>query len=438
MAANLLKIIVSYDFRNTLLNQALKVLCGPLILIIIPLFLTSEEQGFWFTFTSLAALVVFADMGFSNILLQFSAHEFANLEFDKNREIRGEKHRTAKLASLWRFSRRWAAIMGTLAFPLFFLIGLLLFKTRSSEVDWLIPWTIYGLASLVAFTNSISLSFFEGCDNVGEVQGIRLKILLVNFGSLILALLLNGGLYALALSLSASSLFGFFFIRTKFANAINQFSQINNIAEYKWGREILPLLSRYSISWVSGYFIFQAFTPIAFYHYGPEVSGKIGLSTAVIMAIFGLANVWMVVITPKINILVAKRKYKDLNHIFFRNMHAAAATYALGITVLWVCAKIVEDYFPITERLTSPILMAMLATGWLGQIYINGMAIYIRAHKQEPLMFFSLAMSAYVASGTFFSAKFLSIDFYFVGFLTSYVWAIPFVIIVFRKFYYKK
>ncbi|WP_235777316.1 hypothetical protein [Pseudomonas piscis] len=81
-----LKSLFDKDFRQTAINQVWKLFSGPLLLVLLPIYLTPEAQGYWYTFVSLAALAVFADMGFSAILLLFSAHEFANLEFREDKK----------------------------------------------------------------------------------------------------------------------------------------------------------------------------------------------------------------------------------------------------------------------------------------------------------------------------------------------------------------
>ncbi len=437
MISDLFRLVASHDFRNAVFNQLWKLFSGPLILLLIPVFLTAEEQGFWFTFTSLAALVIFADMGFSTILLQFSAHEFANLSFDKNREIKGEENSKFKLASLWEFSMRWAVFMGVMVFPIILIVGFLLFRSKSSEVEWVLPWVIYGTVSVLTFINSVSLSFFEGCDSVGDVQQLRLKISLVNVGSTVGGLLLGGGLYSLVVGLLLSALFGFYSIRKKYIRTINQFSTLNGSHQYQWGKVIFPLLGKYAVSWVSGYFIFQAFTPIAFYNYGAEASGKVGLSLAAVMAIFGISNVWMIVITPKINMLVAMGCYAELNSIFWRHLNASAVTFTLGMAAFFLAIIFLGDYFPINKRLSSPILIGMLAIGWFAQIYVNGMAVYARAHKQEPLMWFSVAMGVYIIALTAVASKAFPVEYFLIGFVTSYIWAVPAVIKIFRNFYLK-
>src|SRR5271157_1679602 len=102
-----LKQRINKDFIATAFNQFWTVLSGPLLLILIPTFLSPEVQGYWFTFSSLIALSVFADLGFSFILLQFSAHEFAYLNFESNTSITGDESHLIHLASLFRFALKW-------------------------------------------------------------------------------------------------------------------------------------------------------------------------------------------------------------------------------------------------------------------------------------------------------------------------------------------
>ena len=76
-------------------------------LVLIPLFLTKEAQGYWFTIMSLAALVMLADLGFSSIITQFAAHEFAFLRLDDH-EITGSEQHLNRLATFFVFSTKWA------------------------------------------------------------------------------------------------------------------------------------------------------------------------------------------------------------------------------------------------------------------------------------------------------------------------------------------
>jgi len=87
------------DLFFTLINQVWRLVSGPITMLLIPLYLSPEQQGYWYLFGSLAALSIFADLGFSNIILQFSAHEYAFLHFTNTGLLDGEEIYLKKLGS---------------------------------------------------------------------------------------------------------------------------------------------------------------------------------------------------------------------------------------------------------------------------------------------------------------------------------------------------
>lgn len=113
-----------------------------------PFYLSAEAQGYWYTFVSLAALAVFADMGFSAILMLFSSHEFAHLRFAANYTLVGDEQYVKRLATLWRFSLKWAGIMACVVFPIVLAVGFVLLSGKEVAVDWGGAWVIYGVASM--------------------------------------------------------------------------------------------------------------------------------------------------------------------------------------------------------------------------------------------------------------------------------------------------
>ena len=88
-----------------------------------------------------------------------------------------------------------------------------------------------------------------------------------------------------------------------------------------------------------------------------------------------------------------------------------------------------KDYVPFDERLVSPFSIV-----WLLQIVVQGLAYYMRAHKEEPLVIPSFVSGIYVSLTTLFVATYLPFEYFFLGFLSSYIWGIPWVLIIFRKY----
>jgi len=74
MIFKLIKNNFTRDVAGASLNQMWRLISGPITLILLPLMISSKVQGYWYTFGSVSALSVFADLGFTTIVMQFSAH----------------------------------------------------------------------------------------------------------------------------------------------------------------------------------------------------------------------------------------------------------------------------------------------------------------------------------------------------------------------------
>lgn len=429
----MLKTILSHDFKHTAFNQLWKLFSGPLLLLLVPLYLTPEAQGYWFTFISLAALAVFADMGFSTILLQFSAHEFAYLKFKPNKMLEGEEKNLIRIASLFRFAIKWAALMVLIIFPLVVLIGFFILDGKSESIYWKMPWLMYGLASVLVFLNSVALAFIEGCNNVGDAQKIRLKISIATVLITIFCLFFGLQLYALAVGLLSGGVVGFLLILLNYRCLINQLITYPVDENHFWSSEIMPLIWRYAISWISGYFIFSIFTPLVFHYHGSVEAGRVGLSIALWTAIFSISNIWITMILPKINILVSKKEYNVLNPLFYYHLQLSIGTFLLGCIVVFGIYFLIGDGFEFINRFVNIKSMVLLAISWLAQVVINTLAVYMRAHKVEPLVTISLLNGFYVCLTTWLIMIYFPIEYVFLGFFSSCFWVLPWVFIIFKK-----
>ena len=428
------------DLASTFLNQIWRVFSGPLMLFCIPYFLSPETQGYWYTFISLAALSVLADLGFSNIVLQFSAHEFAFLQFNQNNQLKGNREHLFRLADFFQFSLKWLFKVILIAFPLIMIGGyfFLSYKTTPDHpiYGWENAWFMYSFFSAFVFMNSIVLSFFEGCNLVGKVQQIRFHIAVVTTLSMFVGLISHLGLLALALSNVFSSLAGIFFIIRNFKYPILQFLKIEKHNVYDWWPEFSALIWRYAISWGSGFLVFQLFTPITFYFYGPTAAGKIGISIAMWTAGYNIAISWIIAITPQMNILIAEKKWERLDYLFHNGLIKSLCTMLCGGVIFFLIEYIFYPKVSFFQRIISPRGMMILFLAWLLQVIINAMAIYLRAHKKEPLVKISCINAIIVVVGTFICGKFLKPEFVFIGFFIGSLIQCPAVYHVFRT--YKK
>ena len=422
------------DLLSTFINSMWRIIAGPVLLVAIPYFLTPMEQGYWYTFTGIAALSVFADLGFTTIVLQFSAHEFAFLHFADQRRIEGDADHLWRLASFFRFVVRWLCRVIAVVFPLIMIGGYFFLDSKHDALPWQFAWFLYSGASVVAFFNSAIMSFFEGCNSVALMQSVRFRVSVCAVSTNFIALFCHFDLYALSLSLLVNAIAGTAFILYYYRRTIRQLWEISRSRCYDWWPEFSSLIWRYAISWCSGYFIFQLFTPVAFHFYGAEFSGKIGISVAMWTAGFSIANTWIVAIIPRINMLVSERKWLELDALFKKNLYKSMATMILGGLAYFAVYYLLKDSFSFFQRILDPFSMMLLYFSWIMQVWINAIAVYLRAHKKEPLMAVSAFSGIYVAVTTLLCAKFLSPEYLFLGFLTQFVYEVPVVYHIYKKY----
>lgn len=424
------------DIFATLINQIWRLVSGPIIMLLIPLFLTETQQGYWYLFTSLSALSIFADLGFSNIILQFSAHEFAFLSFSKDGILIGDKEHLNKLASFFKFTIKWIGTIGAVVFPIIYIIGIVYFVRDGVLSIYLLPWTIYAIGSLVNFFNTSILSFIEGLNKIAEVQKIRFAVNIIYACIIAIVLVLHGNIFALALGMLISACTIFISLFGKFRRFLSQLLTIAKAYTYPWGKEVMPLFIKYALSFSSGYFIFQIYTPLMHFFYGPVLSGKVGISLSLILAVFNMANIWLYTITPRINMLVSAKNWSTLDTLFVKRLLFALGTYIIiGIGVIlfiwlfgcvWIVPKVVGRFLPVMP-------MGVLYICYFIQLFVNALALYLRGHKQEPYMVLSIISAVWIACATFIIGKLLPADFFFCGFLSMQVLGSPIAYVIFRR-----
>lgn len=424
------------DLLSTLLNQLWRLISGPLTMLLIPIYLSPTQQGYWYLFGSISALSTLADLGFSNIILQYSAHEFAHLKFNSYGVLDGEDIHLKKIGSFFRFTLKWTSSICAIVFPIIYCVGIWFFNRDNVLSEYFIPWTIFSIGSLIIFFNNAILSFVEGMNKIEIIQYIRFYVAIINTFTVSLILVFNGGIYALAFAMLISASSIFIFIFGKFRLLLSQVLNVSKKFDYQWRKEILPLFSRYAFSFFSGYFIFQIYIPLMQYFHGPVESGKVGITLVLVMAIFSMSNIWIYTITPKMNMLVSKKNKIELDILFKKRILFASGTYILISILIFVFSAIFKDFwiFPkIISRFLPVQSILMLLLCYLCQLLINSWATYLRAHKKEPYMIPSLILAAWVGLSTVLIGKFFPPEYFFIGFLSSYVWWLPLAYFIYKR-----
>lgn len=424
------------DILVTFLNQAWRLISGPLMLLLIPLYLTEEQQGYWYLFGSVAALSTFADLGFSNIILQFSAHEYASLKIGNEGFLEGQIENIKKLGSFLRFVIGWLSAICSIVYPIIFVVGIF-FLVRDKVLSiYLIPWVIYSIGSLLNFFNNSVLSFIEGMDQISKIQKSRLIVAVINTVVVVSSLLLHINIYALAFGMILSASFMFITIFKTFGKVLKQLWKTSRNFSYPWKKEILPLFKKYVLSFASGYFLFQIYTPLMHYFHGPVYSGKIGISMSLVTSMFSFSTIFIYTITPKINMLIEKKEWHELDRLFNKRLVLSGIAYLFIACCFFVFIKLFSG-IPLINKIVSRFLpwqgLLILISAYFVQVFINSWAVYLRGHKIEPYWYTGIISAIWVFVVTVLIGKFLSPDYFFLGLLSSYIWGTPWSYIIYKN-----
>lgn len=360
-------------------------------------YLSAEEQGYYFTLVSLAALQVVFELGFGFVVLQLAAHERAHLTFLADGRITGDLGSHSRLASVLQLAIRWysraAILLGLILVP----AGIYFFARNEQpgpQVHWLGPWLVSAVACVAIFLQDPVTAFLEGCGQVRQVAGLRLWQATANACFAWTCMLTDHGLFAPGMTMVASALAGTLFLwrRRSLLLGLMRYSVTEH--QVSWRHEVWPFQWRIAVSWLCMYFTRQIFTPILFHYRNAVEAGQMGMSISVVGYISAIVLAWMTTKAPVFGSLVARREYKDLDRLFNRTLLQAMSFLVLMSVCCMLVVMVLSRFFPgLAARLVSPQAFALLLFGTLGSVLVQSIAIYLRSFKREPFLWQSVAVA---------------------------------------------
>jgi O-antigen/teichoic acid export membrane protein len=173
-----------------------------------------------------------------------------------------------------------------------------------------------------------------------------------------------------------------------------------------WWREVWPMQWKIALSWVSGYFVFQLFNPVLFIYFGAVVAGQMGMSLALTTAVTTLAMSWISTKSPTFGQLIARRDYKLLDRIFSRTLlQAFFAAISCGVVLLLTVFVLYTLQIPLSQRVLDPLAFVLLTAVAIINVVVFAEAVYLRAHKQEPFLWISIAIAILSALSAYFLGR---------------------------------
>lgn len=381
----------SRDLVIVLAQRSWQAFAGFFTTIFIAKFLSPSEQGWYYTFISVAALYVLFELGVSSAIAQIASRMFIKLSWDDLEFKEGERQK--KFFAFFLSSVRYYLIIAFVFFFVVSLAGYQFFLRSTSSINasdgWVLPWICLILITAINLITLPVMSILEGSGKVSEVYSLRLVQGIL--GSLLcwVVLMCGGGIWCtIMLPLSSVIVFLIWIIRTK-VKLLKMMSAQNLYKKFNWSKEVLSFQWRVGVSWVSVYSMSQLVVPIVFYFISPEVAGQVGLSLAIAQMVGILSSSWITRHLPMMSKAVGNKHWQLFDETFKRNLIYSLIFYFLLSFVLLIFYQFIfaTSY---GARLLVPNLFICLLIFVLFYHISNSFAAHLRCHKKEPLVWLFL------------------------------------------------
>lgn len=360
---------------------------------IVSRFLSAAEQGYYFSFLAVSSFQVIVELGFSQCVVQFSSNEAAYLNRREGGVLHGPAQKLARYLSIGRLAVQWYGYGSLLTAIILGGIGAFFFSSsKDPAVAWRAPWTAMCLASALNIALSPYMALIEGSGDVSWVYRYRLLGNLARLCTLLAAFYSGLKLFSPALSAVGSSvvlLIGFF---SEKSGLLSQLHRYKGDSLISWSQEILPYQWRIAVSWIAGYFLFTALTPLVFHQLGSSEAGRFGLSWTVAQGILTLAVGVSATKLARYGSLIELGLLSRLEQEWRRTSTITLMIGSAGALIYVTLRAVLAILAPqLSSRLLSSTEVALLGIGVLLNLIIFCQAYFMRSFKKDPLMLLSVA-----------------------------------------------
>ncbi len=376
---------------HTLLFRGWSVLAGGLSIVLIPIFLSPTQQGFYYTFASVLALQVFFELGLNQVIIQLVSHEAAHLSVNDDGTVSGDSARIHRLNGLIRLLYRWYTFAAVLFVVLAGGAGWLFFVLKGGDLpvdQWSATWVALVLSTSVNLFLSPLLAVIEGTGQVGAVARLRLFQSIVGYGFMWTLLLLSTGLWAAVALPAVCAIATPLWLRQR-GGILSQpaTKKILGIEPISWRRDVLPLQWRIAISWACGYVIFSLFTPIVFANHGAVEAGRLGMAMTVFGAITSIGLSWISAKTPNFTMHISRGESAALDRLFKAvALRSLVATALPSFVVVSLVALGTRYEIAAVNRIVPATTLFWIACAATTNTAVYAAAVYMRAHREEPML----------------------------------------------------
>lgn len=368
-------------------SQSLRLLSGPITLLVISSELSPEVMSFYFSFLSLIAMQQLLEMGLGFTVKQFIAHAY------HENDNTWSSISIMKIKAYYKFSMIWFLVLTIFIVLVVGLFGACFFSSYAGDISWEYPWLALvistGLTTLVT-----PIQFLvEGCQKQIEYYKARLISGIINAIVICLALLSGLGLYSLSLSVFFSNLALYFILRYEIMSILVVFNKNKNESNTSSLKdtffEMWPMLSKMSLTWCTGYFFWNSFNLLAFKFLSPEMSGKFGFTLLLARSGFAIAESVVASQSTLYSQSISKGDIQKAKYDFNKSMVMSLIILFCGYSI-FVSGFYIYPQFYMFDKVLNVQSTIQIFIYFLLLLPVVLQANFCRCFKDEPYLKLSL------------------------------------------------
>ncbi len=409
---------------------------GSITTLVIANKFTPDIQGYYYTFASILGLQGFADLGIASAISPFASHEWSRLAFNKVGQIVGDKNSLSRLVSLGQLSLRWFRVVSIFGVILLIVGGYFFFSTSSTTIiNWKMPWILLSLLTGINFCLVPLWALLEGCNQVNKVYYYRLFQGLFSSVSIWVAILLGAKLFTTVISTLIVIVWSLYFFCKEYKIFFKTiYCSKPSGLRIDWLTEILPLQWRFALSGIAGYLSFSLFTPILFRYHGAIVAGQMGMTWVLVYIMAMLSICWLSPKAPHFGILIAQKKFQELDHLFWRLTKIIFTITLLAILFAWGAVYFLNKInHPLAKRMLPPLPTGLFLIAQLFLVFSMPFSTYLRAHKREPIFYLSISMALLITLSNLILGKYYSAAGMAIGYLILNMLSVFFIVLIWKR-----
>jgi hypothetical protein len=370
----------------SLLNKIAAISFGMVTLALVISRFSPDQQGYYYTFTSLLVLQAFLELGMGVVLVQFVSHEWAKLRLTESGCIVGDDIALRRTASMVGVGLQWYLAASTVFFVAVGPLGIFLLDRHEHAANVSTAWWVLCAAVSISILQIPLRSFLEGSNQIPLVQKLATVVLASSSVAGWIAISSDLGLYALSITAGTNAVLGLALFGRACTPFLRLASRKSPISAFSWRKEFWPQQWRTAISWMCGFFMFQSFVPVLFYNEGAIVAGRMGASLQIYNAINSIASSWIYARGPRLGMLGAMGKVSELRSIVRAALIRSSAVASIAAVLALASLALMTHFNYKADRFIGVYSMAaLLATAVVLQ-RSNVETLAVRFQKVEPFV----------------------------------------------------